>query len=187
MNGDGPRQSQGQLFERSLYLALNLARLLVQRIARILPLQWFHLDGISIALAIDGQTFFRCLHHSPNAPIIIKVFAGGVILDKHHLRTLFQHQCLSRGIGVFRERALDLGTILVRTTWELLQLRLVVEVGKVVVGGQADVTTSLALWRGAGGEAPAVQLRQSLCRRMSLANLVQQLNERLVLLTIDVV
>ena len=70
-----------------------------------------------------------------------------------------------------------------RLTWQFLQLRLVIEVGQIVMRGQPYHSPSL--WRELG-EAPTIQLLQRLCRGMTIPHFIQNLDERLVLLTIDV-
>ena len=78
------------------------------------------------------------LHHVAYASVVITVLAGGVVLHKHNLRALFQHQCLSRGIGIVGECALHLGMIQVGMSRKLLQFRLVVEIRQIVVCGETD-------------------------------------------------
>ena len=150
MDGDGPCQSQGQLPEGALHLGLNLARLLVQRVAGVLPLQRFHLDSLAVALAIDGETVVAGLHHASDTTIIIPVVARGVVLHEHHLCALLQDQCLGCGIGVFRECALDFCAIGIGRRGQLSQLGLIIVVSNIIVGGQSDVTTPLPRRKGLG-------------------------------------
>ena len=171
MDGDGPGQSQGQLPEGALHLGLNLACLLVQRVAGVLPFQRFHLDGLAVALAIDGETVVAGLHHTSDATIIIPVVARGVVLYEHHLCALLQDQCLGCGIGVFRERALDFCAVGIGRRGQFPQLRLIIVVGDIIVSGQSDVTTPLPRREGLGGES-AVQLCQHRFRRMAVAYLI---------------
>ena len=171
MNGDSPCQSQGQLLKRTLHLALYLSRLLVQRIACVLPHLWFHLYSLTVALTIYGQSLLARLRHSSYAPIIILMLARRIVLHKHHLRTLLQHQRLGCGVRVFRKSTLHLSMILVGSTRQLLQFRFVVEVSQIVVRSQADIRLFGA--RHKCRLATTVQPLDSLCRWAPLTYLVQ--------------
>ncbi len=75
VDGDGPRQSQGQLRELTQHLCLYFACLWIQRVASVLPFQWFHLDSLSVARTVDHQTVVVSVSHMPDAPVVITVFA----------------------------------------------------------------------------------------------------------------
>ncbi len=138
MNGDGPCQAQRQLTERALHLSLDLARLFVQCVVCVLPLHGFHADGLVVALTKHGDGLVADGRDAAYTPVIEAVVDRGVVLDEHDLCTLLQHQRLGRGIGVVRKRALHLGPEQELPAGQLLQFGLVVEIGQVVVGGQAD-------------------------------------------------
>ena len=147
MDGDGPSQAQRQLSEDALHLRLYLARLLVERVACVLPLQRLHLDGLGIALAIDRQHVLADVLHTPDAPVVVLMIARRVVLDEHHLSALLQHQRLGRRVRIVGERAFHLGTEAVSLAWKLLQLRFVVGVCQVVVSGQAYGSVKLFAYR----------------------------------------
>ena len=92
MNGDGPCQTKWQLTELALYFRLNDSCLWVQLILCILPLQRFDINSLTIARTEHTDTTVADFHDFTDAPIIISVFSRGIVLHKHHLRTLFQHQ-----------------------------------------------------------------------------------------------
>ena len=171
MDGDGPSQAQGQLLERPLDLRLYFPRLFVQGVARVLPLQRLYIDGFRVALTIDAQLPVACLLNSSDASVVVAMLAGRVVLHKHHLRPFLQDERLSRGVGVIGERTLDFRFVCIGKTRQFLQLRLVIVVGDVVVGGEADVR----LFR-AGDECrivSGVELRERFCRGMSAAHLAK--------------
>ena len=194
MDGDGPRQPQRELTECSQHLALNLTRLFVQPIARVLPLQRFHLDNLSIArsrrfvaylltFAADREPLLGGLQHPSYAAVIILMIARGVVLDEHHLGTNLQYQRISRGVRRLWKRALHFSAIRQRATRQFLQFRLIIEVSEVVVGRQADIRF---LWSGdERGLTAAVQLCQSLSRGMAGAYLIEQRDKRRILLAVD--
>ena len=182
MDGDGPRQPQGQLRELPQHLGLNLARHVVQRVAGILPLQRFHLDGLAVALAIHLQPVVLGQRHVSDAPVIVAVFPRGVVLHEHHLCALLQHQRLRRGVRIVRKRPFNPRPIGIGTRGEFLQLRLVIVVRHLVVRGQPDVAL---LGLGSEGRLTAsVQQRHILLGGLTLANVVQQRQKRVVLLPV---
>ena len=172
--------------EGALHVGNNLAGLRVQRIACILPFQRLYLDGLFVAFAEYQDLLLVEVGDMSNASIIIAVTACGVVLDKHHLGTDLQHQRLCRGVAVFWESPVDDSLIPEDLARKPLQFRVVVVVGHLVVGGQADVRRPVPLrlageWR----DDPAVELGQCLCRGMPLTDVVEDGQERIVLLTVD--
>ena len=99
------------------------------------------------------------------------MFAGRVVLHKHHLRPFLQDERLGRGVGVIGERALDFRFVCIGIARQFLQLRLVVVVGNVVVGGEADVRLFRA-WDECR-IVSRVEFRECFCRGMSASHLAK--------------
>ena len=186
MNGDGPCQPQGVLREAALHLGLNLARLGVQRVAGVLPLQRLYLDSLLVARAEHQNLLLVDVCHPSYAPIIIEVIARGVVLDEHHLGAHLQHQRLGRRVVVLGKRALDFRPEPEGARSELLQSRRVVEVGQVIVRRQTDGTLERrGVIDGRGRQTAAVQQCQVVGGGLPHAYVVQNADELLVLLAVD--
>ena len=181
VNGDGPRQAQRILAEGADAIGFYLACLLVQFVLGVLPLQRFHVDGCRVALTEHADTTLSEPGHTAYTTVIVALLPSGVVLDKHHLRALFQLERLTSGIGQFGEGTLDVGLVVEDTRGEFLQFAVVIPVGAVVVRGQADIAI---LWP--RDEVALVTLVESVEHRrvgMAVANGIEQRDERVVLLT----
>ena len=137
MDRDRPGQAQGKLREGTEHLRLNLPCLVIERVASILPYVALYVDGLRVACAehLDGVGIE--VGDVANAPIVVSSFR--VVLDKHHLRTLFQLQFLVRREVGRRKLTTYLGSVAEGSPTERVELRLVVVVGHAVVRCQADV------------------------------------------------
>ena len=139
MYGDGPCQAQGVLTKLALNLLAYLLGILVDDIACIGPhiglhhnllpiIDTAHADALSIYGAHDAQL------------AVIVARALRVVLEKHHLTSLLEHELLLGWVGRLGEGARHIGPKGEANTLEGIHAFLIVAVGRSVVGGEADGT-----------------------------------------------
>ena len=90
VDGNGPRQFERILSEGAVNHFGYLFCLTVNLIACILPFGWRHFNGRFAAAAIDVHNIILDVDNAPDFTVVEAFFGRRVVLDKHHLRPLFQ-------------------------------------------------------------------------------------------------
>ena len=180
VDGDGPGQAQGQLAEGALHVGLDGARLGVDGVAGVFPLQRLYLDRLRVAFAQHEHLVLVDVGNVAYTAVVVAVTARRVVLDEHHLCPHLEHHRGRRGEEIFGEGAVDLGVEPEEFSAQACQVALVVVVGQLVVGGEAyerqpcgRLHTSLP------------QQLQGMGRGVAVANVVEYVEEGGVLLAVD--
>ena len=184
-----PSQSQGILLECAIHFFTYLLRLLINHIFRVFPRQLGNINRLVILLAMHHDQLFvrliipsKALHHT-YLTIIIFLIGRRVVLDEHHLCAFLHNQPLVRWITALREVLVNLRHKLHLLRGQSRQLLVVIGLCHLVVGGQANPV--FILRRFEDGHIPCIQGIHGSCVHLVVANLSQNIDERCILLSID--
>ena len=174
MDGNGPGQSQGHLSECALHFGFDCVGGFIDGVSTVFP----HLRGDVDKFPGGGDTHPHKVvgerYHLANQTVVVAVLRG-VIFYEHYLCADFEGKLGGSGVKHLAEGAFDCGFKSVRFGGERAHTVVVVAVGRCVVGGQTDVSTSA--FRDecrvqTGVERDAVGLREAV-----VAHVVEQLHE----------
>ena len=183
MDGDGPCQPQGILLKGALHLGHDFLGLRIEHIFGVLPLLHLHLYLLGLTGANHPQAVGRRIGDTPDTSVEIALFARVVVADKHHLGTHLECQFQMGGIGIFGEVAFYRCPIADSRGLQPLQFLLIVAVGHIVMGGQADI--ALLRLGAEQGQIATVEFGQVVGSGLALTHMVENADKSGVLLAID--
>ena len=157
VDGDGPGQFDGILFEFSVNDLFEFSGLLVERIACVLPdfAHYVDIHRWTVVLVGSGQTAGCAVvqadaHHKAlgidtddAADGAVDVAMLGVVLDEHHLCALLERQFFLGGVGELGECTFHLCTKTESLARQAVEFALVDGIGHTVVRDEADVAVLL--------------------------------------------
>ena len=182
MDGNGPSEFHGHLYEAAIHFFLDFTGLFVKDITSVDPFFGFHIDQfVGLGLRTYGKSLFGDTDHFANHAVVVTLV--GIVLDEHHLRAEFEGKYKVGGVSQFGKVAFHLGGELIFRLRDFMQTMDIDFVGFPVMGDQADV--SLAVVGFKVGHIAAVEGLQHLGVRTSLTNGIEQCQESLIALTID--
>ena len=135
-----PCQAHGKLLKTSLHLLVYLHRLLVERVSGIVPMFALHPDFAVEVLTMHNEALLVDTDNLANHTIEVAPLARVVVLDEHHLRTLFQGQRLLCWVVVLGKVARYLCPIGKGGRIQFVQFSVVDALCQHIVCGEADVT-----------------------------------------------
>ena len=190
VNRDSPSQTQRILLERAIHLLTDFLRLFINHIFGVLPSQLRHTNRSVILLAMHLDEPFVCLiiphhsRHSSNLTVIVFLARIWIILDKHHLCPLFQHQTFIGRIAALREVLMDFCHKSHFLRLQCLQLLFIVALRHSVMCRQTNPI--LILWRHEIRYMTGIEGVHHRGVHLIGAYLSQQVDELSILLSIDV-
>ena len=141
VDGDGPCKFEWILLEHSHNAFFHLLRTRIHLVARILPCVDVYFDALIIIKRTNHyalvREFLHCAEHS------IKVAVLHIVLDKHHLRALFEHKLFVGRVRRLGKYALHAGFKHILFCGEAVQLLGVVFSGLMVVGHKTHIASIL--------------------------------------------
>ena len=94
VNGDSPSRLHGELREGSFHLLAYLVGLLVEHVARVVPLFGLNTYIFAGVLRRNGETLGVYRRNGANHTIVVSLVGRRVVLHEHHLRTGLQRERL---------------------------------------------------------------------------------------------
>jgi hypothetical protein len=94
VNGDSPSRLHGELRECTFHLLAYLVGLLVEHVARVVPLLGLHTYILAGVLRRNGEALGIYRRNGADHTVVVSLVCRRIVLHEHHLRTGLQRERL---------------------------------------------------------------------------------------------